>query len=111
MIVLSTCLIMQSQTHLEIIKKEIELIKPDLIITLGGLSYFMLTGKKIKLTDKINKNEYKGTLLMPMVHLSGATRKLTIETFLQSNCIPHCDNNEFGKAYFQIVHNYLNSQL
>lgn len=74
-----------------LLRKEIELIKPDLIITLGAESYRNLLGLKNK--PKLTKNIAPGTLekfnnttnVLPMVHLSGSTRKKSIIDFIEIN--------------------------
>lgn len=77
-----------NQTHKEIIEREIELVKPDVIITMGGLAYKFLTGCRApKLSNNIDVNieDFKGIKILPFPHLSGGTRHKPMESFLRNN--------------------------
>ena len=95
-----------------LLEQEIDLIEPDLIITLGAKSYFQLTKRhQPLLTRNIIKEEkkvYKKYNVIPMVHLSGSTRKQTKLNFLEANEIEY-QNKSFGKYYFEMINNYINN--
>ncbi|WP_419801405.1 uracil-DNA glycosylase family protein [Mucilaginibacter sp.] len=99
--------IKNEQKHLkQILDKEIEIIKPDLIIVLGNKPLGFLCEQKIKLTDKISTNlEYNNTPILPMVHLSGLAsggRK----TFINNNLSVNDSKNDVN-SYLNIVDNFI----
>ena len=99
-------------SHMDLLAKEIDLIKPDLIISFGAVSYTQLMGKRSpKLSSNIQSNiiEFMCKPVLPMVHLSGSTRQQTKLNFLKANNINVVGNN-FGEGYFQIIdHLFLNN--
>lgn len=86
----------QKPIHFEILKKEIEIIKPKLIITLGAVAAHVMSGKRIKSTNKIdfklhtyNKSKNQelnlgNTPLLCLPHLSNANNG-AINKFLENH--------------------------
>lgn len=102
-----------SQNARHIIAKEIELIKPDIIITLGNETFIKFTRQKLKspITNGIKDNviklqEYGNFPIIPMAHLSSATFKKHKVKFLENNFAYEVGEN-FGTSYAQIIENYL----
>ncbi|WP_417444003.1 uracil-DNA glycosylase family protein [Joostella sp.] len=100
-----------------ILEQEIELLKPDLIITLGKESIVQLTEQKCnKLSRNISLNKthlksFPNIPIIPLVHLSGATRKANIINFMIANNL-NTSNFEkrwqYGLGYSTIIKNYIN---
>lgn len=100
-----------------ILEQEIELLKPDLIITLGKESIVQLTEQKCnKLSRNISLNKthlknFPNIPIIPLVHLSGATRKANIIDFMIANNL-NTSNFEkrwqYGLGYSTIIKNYIN---
>lgn len=95
----------------ELLKQEIELVKPDIIVTLGCESYYQLTRKRLQALSEININEipnskFEGIPVIPMLHLSGLTRTNLVSNFLEINHIVGYDNNP-GIGYSKMIENYL----
>ena len=88
--------------------KEIELIKPDLIITLGGVAYKQLTGKSLKPVTRNLKTEkpriYKGIRVLPLMHITGSYAN-HMKGFLEVNGIDNHINH--GLAYSELVKYFL----
>lgn len=102
----------------EVLFNEIDLVKPNLIITLGGLSYSLLTNRKSpKLTKNIRENishikGFEKIEIIPMMHLSGATRDKTMKAFLEINGIEinsTMKRIEYGTSYSKIINDYINN--
>jgi hypothetical protein len=79
-------------SHRNILMQEINsLIKPDLIITFGALSYKLLMDSKNvpKLSQPINKliTEINSIPVLPLMHLSGSTREKPLKCFFKENNI------------------------
>ena len=114
----------KNKTQLDSIKKvlgqEIQLLQPDLIITLGKEGFFQLTAKKAKQLSRaiaLNTTHLKSfpnIPIIPLVHLSGATKKQNILNFLKAN---HIDTSvlrerwEYGIEYSNIIENYLKQSV
>lgn len=82
----------------DILKKEIEIIKPDLIITLGNISSNQL--KTVKFDEKIE--------VIKMVHLSGATRMEHKNKFIKEKLGRKRKESEcFGLLYAEIIDNII----
>jgi hypothetical protein len=104
----------ENKLHFEILQKEIEVIKPKLIITLGATTAHMLSGKRIKITEKINKSlttyneKHEGTIalgdtpLLCLSHLSNANNG-GINTFLKANDKPSGNAETQVNSYVQLV--------
>lgn len=96
----------------EVFFKEIELINPDIIITMGKIPFKVLTGKDVTLTKKFTENLKKldntSIPIVPLVHLSAYA---SIKPFLKANGIVENINTtkEYGVKYSEIVNNYLNT--
>ena len=95
--------------HIELVKKEIKLIKPDLIITFGRISFAKLMGKSapklvhnIEKTTAVFESEGEKYPVLPMVHLS-AWKKNKLD-FLRENGIT---DGDIVRGYCQIVNSYL----
>lgn len=97
-----------SENHISLLKKEIELIKPDLIVTFGGISYSKLMNENRKLTVNVKNNRSKKFAdkypVLPMVHLS-ARQKNKIK-FLHINSVEDKDR-AIGEGYYQVIEDYL----
>ncbi|WP_312554610.1 uracil-DNA glycosylase family protein [Empedobacter brevis] len=97
--------------NLSILRKEIEILNPTIIITLGKLSFELLTGKKLKsIVDNVNNTihideEFNSIPIIPLVHLSGAVRKSQKLKFLEMNEISN--NESIGKSYASLVKDFL----
>lgn len=102
----------------EILEKEINLVKPDIIITLGKESFVQLTGEKCnKLSRNINLNKsylkrFPEIPIIPMTHLSGATRKQNLEDFLAANDINSSKFDrryQYGLGYAEIIKKFISN--
>ncbi len=97
--------------NLSILKKEIEILNPTIIITLGKLSFELLTETKLKsIVDNLNNSvhfddEFNNIPIIPLVHLSGAVRKKQKLIFLEKNSIYSEEN--IGQSYASLVNNFL----
>ena len=99
----------------KLLEEEFKIIKPDIIITLGGESYFQLMKKRIpNLCNKIDPHIYQEASLqinvIPMVHLSGSTREKNKLDFLKNNLEEGNDciiNKNYGEGYFKIIEQYI----
>ena len=100
-----------------ILLKEINFIKPDIIITLGGIAFLKLTSKKhIKLdkgieSNKFSSEEFDNIPILPFMHLSGSNRKKNLQDFLEIHNIKTMINDRlgYGRAYTEIIENYFNN--
>lgn len=98
-------------SHIEILKKELEIIKPDIIITLGRLPYELLTRQKLKrIIDNIENTQYvdedfSNIPVVPMVHLSGAVMKKHKLSFLEKNNL--YVTSEIGISYANLITDFL----
>jgi uracil-DNA glycosylase len=101
----------------DILAREINFLNPDLIITLGKESFEQLTEKKCnKLSREIslNKTHILNFPVIPLVHLSGATRKQNILDFIEANNLDSSRFKkrwEYGLGYSKIIENYLNAKM
>lgn len=103
----------QQPIHFEILKKEIEIVNPKLIITLGSVAAHIMSGTRIKSTDKINfqlatynKNidenlNLGSTPLLCLPHLSNANNS-NINKFLNIN-IADFKNKTQVESYLELV--------
>ena len=104
----------EQKIHFKILKKEIEIVKPKLIITLGSTTAHMLSGKRIKFTEKIdpylttyNENNEETIALgeIPLLclsHLSNANNG-GINNFLKANGKPSGSADIQVKSYIELV--------
>lgn len=100
-----------------ILLKEINFIKPDVIITFGGIAFLKLTSKKhIKLANGIESNEFSldefGNIpILPFMHLSGSTREENLKVFLEKHNVKNNIKGRvgYGNAYAEIIENYFNN--
>ncbi|MBX2960710.1 MAG: uracil-DNA glycosylase family protein [Flavobacteriales bacterium] len=96
-----------NELHFKVLKKEIELVKPKLIITLGVVPAHMLSGFRVKTTDKINLDltTYEDNFgLIPLIclpHLSNANNS-NINKFLNIN-ITDYKNKTQVESYLELV--------
>jgi len=101
--------------NLSILKKEIEILNPTIIITLGKISFELLTGKKLKsIVDNVNNtihidDEFNSIPIIPLVHLSGAVRKSQKLKFLKMN--ETSLNDSIGISYTSLVNDFINKKL
>lgn len=102
-----------------IVAKEIQVVKPDIIITLGAETFRKFTGEKLpkKITGNIIDNivymeEFPDVPIIPMVHLSGATFQNVKNTFLKNNLENYTveEKPSFGLRYAEIIEQYLQTQ-
>lgn len=105
----------ENKLHFEVLKKEIELVKPKLIITLGVVPAHMLSGFRVKTTDKINPEltTYEENFgLIPLIclpHLSNANNS-NINKFLNIN-IADFENRTQVESYLELVKLKLENNL
>ena len=104
-----------SESARDILKKEIDIINPDIIITLGNETFIKFTLQKLKspITNAIKDNivrlnEYDNLPIIPMVHLSGSTYKKHKVKFLENNFACEIDKS-FGLSYAEIIEKFLNN--
>ncbi len=101
-----------TQNQKDLLLEEINLINPDLIVTFGGESFSQLTKLKApRLTSNVNLNITKlenRIPVLPMVHLSNSVRYNTKLQFFSANNVT-LESNDYGKAYYDIIDNYLNN--
>jgi len=78
-------------SHRKLLKAEIKLIAPDLIVTFGGPSFKLLMNSKFcpKLSQPINKilTHFENIPVLPLMHLSGSTREKPLHCFFYENGI------------------------
>jgi hypothetical protein len=102
------------EMHIELLEREIELVKPDLIITLGAETYRNLfpgrKAPKLSATVENNISLRSNFPVLPMVHLSGSTREKIILQFIEENNVELNEAENYGQHYCRIVENYLNSK-
>ena len=98
--------------------QEIELVKPNIIITLGGISFSQLTNKsitfnnnpkieKVHFTEQILANK-KNIDILPFVHL--AAHFLSLKSFIYNNLnkeLKKGENKNYGTLYYEILKKYL----
>jgi hypothetical protein len=98
--------------------KEIEFVKPNIIITLGGISFSQLTNQGItfKKNPKIRKAHFTEKVLadkkdidiLPFVHL--AAHFPSIKSFVDCNLnqdLKMGENKNYGTLYYDILKKYL----
>jgi len=98
--------------------QEIELVKPNIIVTLGGISFSQLTNKSItfKNNPKIEKVHFTVNMLadkkdidiLPFVHL--AAHFPSMESFIKNNLnkeLKKGKNENYGTLYYEILKKYL----
>lgn len=97
--------------------QEIELVKPNIIITLGGISFSQLTNKSITFINnpKIEKVHFTEQILankkidiLPFVHL--AAHFPSMESFIKNNLnkqLKKGENENYGTLYYEILKKYL----
>jgi uracil-DNA glycosylase len=98
--------------------QEIELVKPNIIVTLGGISFSQLTNKSItfKNNPKIEKVHFTENMLadkkdidiLPFVHL--AAHFPSMESFIKNNLnkqLKKGENENYGTLYYEILKKYL----
>ena len=98
--------------------KEIEFLKPNIIITLGGISFSQLTNqgitfeknpeiKKVHFTEEVLADK-KDIEILPFVHL--AARFRNIELFIKRNLnkeLKKGANENYGSLYYEMLKKYL----
>lgn len=110
-----------NEYHHTILTKEIEIIDPNIIITMGTLATSIVFSGDPKLFSPISKYnvfenslkyEHTNTDLIPMVHLSGASRGGQ-KAFLDANkaCLSDITGKTNGDLYFQIIQAALNNSM
>lgn len=95
---------------------EIELIKPDIIITLGELTYTQLTSKKIELKRNLFKEspkKFKEVPVLALPHISGSRPNYLKSFFLENDIeIPEKLTFEFtGRSFAELVNRYLTKYM
>lgn len=98
--------------------QEIELVKPNIIITLGGISFSQLTNKSItfKNNPRIEKVHFSEKILadkkdidiLPFVHL--AAHFPSMHGFIKSNLnkeLKKGENENYGTLYYEMLKKYL----
>ena len=98
--------------------QEIELVKPNIIVTLGGISFSQLTNqgitfeknpeiKKVHFTEEVLADK-KDIEILPFVHL--AARFRNIELFIKRNLnkeLKKGENENYGTLYYEMLKKYL----
>jgi uracil-DNA glycosylase len=97
---------------------EINWIKPNLIVTLGGISYSQLTGKNISFKNelKTEKVRFSGAIIdnendidiLPFVHLAAYFR--SVKFFIDNNLdvdLIKGENTNYGTLYYEILKKFL----
>jgi uracil-DNA glycosylase len=98
--------------------KEIEFVKPNIIITLGGISFSQLTNqgitfeknpeiKKVHFTEEVLADK-KDIDILPFVHL--AARFPSLKSFVDYNLnedLKMGENKNYGTLYYDILKKYL----
>jgi hypothetical protein len=103
------------ESHRKILMHEINsLIKPDLIVTFGALSYKLLMDQKYapKLSQPINTliTEINSIPVLPLMHLSGSTRENSLVSFFKENDIvwEERDGRQLAaRHYAKLIADYL----
>ena len=98
--------------------QEIEFVKPNIIITLGGISFTQLTKQSISFNNKskIETMHFSDGILadkkdidiLPFVHL--AAHFPSIKSFIDNNLnegLKKGDNKNYGKLYYEILKKFL----
>lgn len=99
---------------LSVLKREIDIVNPDVIVTLGKLSFELLAGINLKsIVKDINETvfidqEFNDIPIVPLVHLSGTVRKSQKVKFLKENGISEDAN--FGKSYVLLLNIFFEKQ-
>ncbi|GEM_PF-3050089 len=99
--------------HIQLLKKELDLIKPDLILLFGAETFRQLFATKYapRVTSELNNTiAYFGENkipVLPMVHLSGSTRKNNILNFLGNNNVTYTNTKNYGQHYYDVIKPYL----
>ena len=103
--------------HQEILAKEIKIVKPDIIITMGNIATKLVLDDRKQRFSPISKRnifEKKGvthrsnTEIIPMVHLSGSSRKGQ-KIFIETNYkLAKVGSN--GHLYSEIIKTYLDAR-
>ncbi|WP_372757883.1 uracil-DNA glycosylase family protein [Mariniflexile sp.] len=99
------------------IYSEIEFLKPDIIITFGGIAYSQLTGERSpKLSQNLEKTKTHlkvvdgySVPVLPFLHLSGSTRGKNLDVFLKANNVAIVEKSRatYGRAYAEIISQHL----
>uniref|UniRef100_A0AB33L280 Uracil-DNA glycosylase-like domain-containing protein n=1 Tax=Tenacibaculum sp. Pbs-1 TaxID=3238748 RepID=A0AB33L280_9FLAO len=106
----------EKPNHLDILNKELELIKPDLIIAFGGVPYKNITKKNCPISQDILKTKteiqlkYSDVDVYVMMNLSKATRGKNMEAFFKANEISTDSINvedrvECAEKYIELLKN------
>jgi hypothetical protein len=109
----------ENKLHHEILTKEIEIVNPNIIITMGNMSTKLVLNDVNQKYQPISRyNVANGSLkynntkteLIPMVHLSGSSRGGQ-KNFLATNQDSIFEKGKpNGESYYQIVRAYLDRQ-
>ncbi|MBI2280096.1 MAG: uracil-DNA glycosylase family protein [Bacteroidetes bacterium] len=97
----------QNKIHLDVLKKEIEVVKPKLIITLGVVPAHMLSGERFRTNTEVNfdlttyKGEFGSIPLICLPHLSNANNS-NINKFLQKNSLK-IESKSQVEAFIELV--------
>ena len=115
-----------NDNHRNLLIDEINLIKPDIIVTFGALAYKVLANQKYCPTLSLSLSDPKRNVkpfigggvaqdrpipIVPLMHLSGSTRGKNLEAFFMNNGLKYsekCDKrNKAGHLYGQIINDYM----
>lgn len=99
----------QNKIHLDVLKKEIEVVKPKLIITLGVVPAHMLSGERFRTNTEVNFDlmtykEESESISYPLIclpHLSNANNS-NINKFLQKNSLK-IESKSQVEAFIELV--------
>lgn len=99
-----------SAHHLDILAQELELISPDLIVTMGweSLNQLVPAHAPFRLSGEVTGFQWYGNIpVLPMVHLSGSVRTKIKKAFLHKNGLV-CENSRYyGYLYAELIRQQL----
>lgn len=115
-----------NDNHRNLLIDEINLIKPDIIVTFGAVAYKVLANQKYCPTLSLSLSNPKRNVkpfivggvtqdrpipIVPLMHLSGSTRGKNLEAFFMNNGLKYSEKydkrNKAGHLYGQIINDYI----
>lgn len=118
--------VLLNDNHRNLLIDEINLIKPDIIVTFGALAYKVLANQKYCPTLSLSLSNPKRNVkpftgegvpkdrpipIIPLMHLSGSTRGKNLEAFFMNNGLKYSEKydkrNRAGHLYGQIINDYM----
>ena len=112
--------------HRNLLIEEINVIKPDIIVTFGALAYKVFANNNYCPTLSLSLGDPKRNVkpftvadalierripIVPLMHLSGSTRGKNLEAFFMNNGLKYSEKydkrNKAGHLYGQIINDYI----